>query len=130
MAWEKRLSKVFNRGFWDGYYLGQELGEWSKGYGSNAAKRKIYIGKGMNYFGKLGVAEFLVESDQINVGDEILVTGPTTGVMELRVSELRVERKRVKTAAKGVHFSMPVPGTIRRSDRLYKLVDASEAGKQ
>ncbi len=126
--WEQRLSKVFNRGFWDGYYLGQELGEWSKGYGSNAAKRKIYIGKGMNYFSKLGVAEFLAESNEINVGDEILVTGPTTGVMELIVSELQVERKKVETAEKGEHFSIPVPGIIRRSDKLYKLVNASESG--
>ncbi len=128
-AWEKKLSKVFNRGFWDGYYLGQELGEWSKGYGSNAAKRKIYIGKGMNYFSKLRVAEFLVESNEINVGDEILVTGPTTGVMELIVSELQVERKQVGTAEKGEHFSIPVPGIIRRSDKLYKLVNASESGQ-
>lgn len=126
--WEQRLSKVFNRGFWDGYYLGQELGEWSKGYGSNAAKRKIYIGKGMNYFSKLGVAEFLAESNEINVGDEILVTGPTTGVMELIVSELQVERKKVETVEKGEHFSIPVPGIIRRSDKLYKLVNASESG--
>jgi putative protease len=125
-AWEKRLGQVFNRGFWDGYYLGQELGEWSKGYGSNAAKRKIYIGKGINYFSRLGVAEFLVESNEISVGDEILVTGPTTGVMELTVSELQVERIRVETAEKGEHFSIPVPGIIRRSDKLYKLVDASE----
>ncbi|MCK4854499.1 MAG: U32 family peptidase [Bacteroidales bacterium] len=127
--WEQRLSKVFNRGFWDGYYLGQELGEWSKGYGSNAAIRKIYIGKGMNYFSKLGVAEFLVESNEINVGDEILVTGPTTGVMELIVSELQVERKQVETAEKGEHFSIPVPGIIRRSDKLYKLVNTSESGQ-
>ena len=125
-AWEKRLGQVFNRGFWDGYYLGQEMGEWSKGYGSNAAKRKIYIGKGINYFSRLGVAEFLVESNEISVGDEILVTGPTTGIMELTVSELQVERIRVETAEKGEHFSIPVPGIIRRSDKLYKLVDASE----
>ncbi len=127
--WEQRLSKVFNRGFWDGYYLGQELGEWSKGYGSNAAKRKIYIGKGMNYFSKLGVAEFLAESNEINVGDEILVTGPTTGVIELIVSELQVERKKVETAEKGEHFSIPVPGIIRRSDKLYKLVNTRESGQ-
>ncbi len=125
-AWEQRLSRVFNRGFWDGYYLGQELGEWSMGYGSNASKRKIYIGKGMNYFSKLGVAEFLIESNEINVGDEIIVTGPTTGVMELMVSELQVERKQVERAGKGEHFSISVPGIIRRSDKLYKLVDAGE----
>jgi len=129
-AWEKRLGQVFNRGFWDGYYLGQELGEWSKGYGSSATKRKIYIGKGMNYFSKLGVAEFLIESNEINIGDEILVSGPTTGVMELIVSELQVERKQVATAKKGENFSIPVPGIVRRSDKLYKMVDASESGKQ
>ncbi len=128
-AWEKRLGKVFNRGFWDGYYLGRELGEWSKGYGSDAAKRKIYIGKGINYYSQLGVAEFLVESNEISMGDEVLVTGPTTGVMELIVSEIRVGRKRVKTAEKGEHFSIPVPGIIRRSDKLYKLVDAVETGQ-
>ena len=127
--WVRRLGKVFNRGFWDGYYLGQELGEWSKGYGSNATKRKIYIGKGMNYFSKLGVAEFLIESNEIKVGDEILVTGPTTGVMELTVSELQVERKQVDKARKGEHFSLSVPGVIRRSDKLYKLVDANESGQ-
>jgi putative protease len=127
--WEKRLRRVFNRGFWDGYYLGQEMGEWSKGYGSNATKQKIYIGKGMNYFSNLGVAEFLVESGEINIGDEILVTGPTTGVMELKVSEIQVERNQVDIAEKGDHFSIPVPGIIRRSDKLYKLVDAIESGQ-
>jgi putative protease len=128
-ASEKRRGQGVNGGFWEGYYLGQAMGEWSKGYGSNASKRKIYIGKGMNYFSKLGVAEFLVESNMVNVGDEILVTGPTTGVVELTVTELQVERKQVKTAGKGEHFSIPVPGIIRRSDKLYKLVDASESGQ-
>lgn len=128
-AWEKRLSQVFNRGFWDGYYLGQEIGEWSRGYGSNATKRKILIGKGMNYFSKLGVAEFLIESNEINVGDEILVTGPTTGVMELTVSELQVDREQVATAKKGDHFSCPVPGIVRRSDKLFKMVDTGDSVK-
>jgi putative protease len=127
--WEKRLSRVFNRGFWDGYYLGQELGEWSRGYGSNATKRKVYVGKGLNYFSRLGVAEFLAESAGISVGDEILVTGPTTGVLETTVSEIQVERKKVATAEKGSHFSIPVPGTVRRSDKLYKLVDAAALAK-
>ena len=130
IAWEKRLGQVFNRGFWDGHYLGQEMGEWSRGYGSSASKRKIYIGKGMNYFSRLGVAEFLVESDEVKVGDEILVTGPTTGVMELKVSEIQVERENVETAVKGEHFSIPVPGIIRRSDKLYKLVEASKSGQE
>jgi putative protease len=128
-AWEKRLSRVFNRGFWDGYYLGQKTGEWSNGYGSSATKRKIYIGKGMNYFGRLGVAEFLVESSEIHVGDEILVTGPTTGVMELTVDEIQVEHQRVKRVSRGEHFSMPVPGVVRRSDKLYKLIDANNPGE-
>jgi putative protease len=128
-AWEERLGRVFNRGFWDGYYLGRELGEWSRGYGSSATKRKIYVGRGMNYFSKLGVAEFLVESDEISEGDEILITGPTTGVMELRVPEIQVARQKVRTAAKGEHFSIAVPGIVRRSDKLYKLVDAGVSGK-
>ena len=128
-AWEERMSRVFNRGFWDGYYLGQELGEWSKGYGSSATRRKIYVGKGLNYFSKLGVAEFLAESDGISVGDEILITGPTSGVLELRVAEIQIERKSVGKAEKGAHFSIPVPGTVRRSDKLYKLVDPSELNR-
>ena len=129
-AWEKRLSRVFNRGFWDGYYLGQKMGEWSAGYGSSASKRKIYIGKGMNYFSRLGVAEFLVESNEIHVGDEILVTGPTTGVMELTVDEIQVEHEKVRKAARGEHFSMAVPWVVRRSDKLYKLVDANHRGTE
>lgn len=129
-GWETKLASVFNRGFWDGYYLGQELGEWSKGYGSSATKRKIYIGKGMNYFSKLGVAEFLVEAGNIEKGDEILITGPTTGVMELKVDEMQVDYKVVVRVEKGEHFSIATPDVIRRSDKLYKIVNVSEIRKQ
>ncbi len=121
--WDTELSKVFNRGFWDGYYLGQRLGEWSKDYGNKATKRKVYIGKGTNYFPKIGVAEFLVETKEINVGDEILITGPTTGVIQMTVPEIRVDLKPVESSKKGEHFSMPIDKKIRRSDRLYKMVD-------
>ncbi len=120
--WKERLSRVFNRGFWDGYYLGQPLGAWSEVYGSAATTRKIYIGKGTNYFDKIGVAEFLIENDEISVGDEILIIGPTTGVLETRVSELRVENKNVESVAKGVFCSLPINSVVRRSDKLYKVI--------
>jgi putative protease len=129
-AWMERLSGVFNRGFWDGNYLGQELGEWSEGYGSSATRRKLYIGKGMNYYSKLGVAEFLVESGELERGDEILITGPTTGVLELKLYEMQVDHGPVVKVEKGQHFSIPVPTVIRRSDKLYKMVDASEVKRQ
>ncbi|GAF01811.1 peptidase U32 family protein [Saccharicrinis fermentans] len=95
-GWDKELKTVFNRGFWDGYYLGQKLGEWSHNYGNRASKRKIYIGKGTNYFPKIGVAEFLMETQSLKVGDEILITGPTTGVIKMKVPEIRVELKPVE----------------------------------
>jgi len=120
--WKTRLSAVFNRGFWDGYYLGRTMGEWSNVYGSKATKKKIYIGKGMNYFSNLKVAEFLIESDSLKVGDEIMVTGPTTGVIETKVSEIRIDLQIVSEAKKGERFSMPMTTKIRRSDKLYKLV--------
>lgn len=124
--WEQRLASVFNRGFWDGYYLGQKLGEWSANYGSLATKRKVYIGKGTNYFPKIGVAEFVLETKSLKVGDEILITGPTTGVVEMKVPEIRVDLKPVEEARKGDRFSMPVGVKIRRSDKLYKLVSANK----
>nr|WP_321450067.1 peptidase U32 family protein [uncultured Carboxylicivirga sp.] len=121
--WDAKLSEVFNRGFWDGYYLGQRLGEWSHNYGSKATKKKTYIGKGMNYFPKLGVAEFLMETQSLKVGDEVLITGPTTGVVQMKVSELRVDLESVEETKKGERFSMPVDMKIRRSDKLYKLTE-------
>jgi putative protease len=124
--WDTRLSEVFNRGFWDGYYLGQKLGEWSHNYGSRATKKKIYIGKGMNYFPKLKVAEFLMETQSLKVGDEILITGPTTGVVQMTVPEMRVDLKPVEETVKGERFSIVVDEKIRRSDKLYKIVNAKE----
>src|SRR6056297_1772941 len=128
--WEERLSTVFNRGFWDGYYLGQRLGEWSHKYGSRATKRKIYIGKGTNYFQKIGVAEIKIETQELQEGDEILITGPTTGVVETKVEEIRVDRQPVRKAVKGEFCSIPVKDLIRRSDKVYKIVDASKVKQQ
>ncbi|MDY6801321.1 MAG: peptidase U32 family protein [Bacteroidota bacterium] len=128
--WEERLATVFNRGFWDGYYLGQRLGEWSHKYGSRATKRKIYIGKGTNYFTKIKVAEFLIETNQLSVGDDILITGPTTGVVQTTVKEIRVDHKNTDTAVKGERCSIPIKQLIRRSDKLYKVVDAKQVKQQ
>ena len=122
--WDRQLATVFNRGFWDGYYQGQTLGEWNKNYGSNATERKVYIGKGVKYFSKLGVAEFTVEAADFKLGDKLLVTGPTTGVMYLEVKEIRLELDPVEHAPKGTHVSIPVPGKIRQSDKLFKIVEA------
>ena len=124
-GWNKRLSEVFNRGFWDGYYLGQRLGEWTSTYGSAATERKIYVGKGVKYFSNIGVAEFLVEAAEISVGDKLLVTGPTTGAVFLTLDEARVELKPVQTVHKGEHFSVKME-KIRPSDKLFKLVSTQD----
>ena len=121
-AWDERLATVFNRGFWDGYYQGQRLGEWNKNYGSCATEKKVYVGKGVKYFSKLGVAEFAIEASEISVGDKLLVTGPTTGVMYLDATEIRYDLNSVETAHKGERISLPVPGKVRPSDKLFKLV--------
>ena len=128
--WRQRLSSVFNRGFWDGYYLGQKLGEWSHRYGSRATKRKIYTGKAINYFTKIKVAEFKIETGTLRVGDDILITGPTTGVIYSQIKEIQVDRKPVNEASKGEHFSIAIENQIRRSDKLFKVVDASEVKQQ
>lgn len=126
--WDERLKTVFNRGFWDGYYLGQRLGEWSSVYGSEATTRKVYVGKGMKYYSKLGVAEFLVETKYgVKLGDKLLIMGPTTGVIELEAKEIQVDCKKAECCSKGELFSIKVPDKIRPSDKLYKIVDASEA---
>lgn len=117
--WDARLEKIFNRGFWNGYYLGQRLGEWSGKYGSSATRVKRYAAKGVRYFSKLGVAEFYVEAGEVNVGDEIIITGPTTGAIIMTVEELRVDLKPVEKAVKGESFSLRVGSKIRPSDRLY-----------
>jgi putative protease len=119
---EERLDMVYNRGFWEGYYLGKKTGEWSEHYGSSATKRKVYVGKGTNYFPKAGAAEFRIETGSLEIGDEILIIGPTTGVLEDRVKEIRVEDQQVNKAEKGIHCSIPVKQVVRRSDKLYKWV--------
>ena len=129
-GWEVRLAEVFNRGFWDGYYLGREMGEWSPDYGSVATKRKIYLARGVNYFSRLGVAEFLLEAGELRKGDEVIITGPTTGVLEIQVEEMQVDQQRVDIVTKGTRFSIPVPEKIRPSDKLYKWVDASQVKTQ
>jgi len=123
-SWKEELSTVYNRGFWDGYYLGRKMGEWSNTYGSKATKRKVFIGKGVNYFKKLNVGEFKLETKSLKVGDEILITGPTTGVIKTRVNELRLDDKPVEQVNKGDNFSMPINEIVRPSDRLYILEDA------
>lgn len=120
--WDKRLKTVFNRGFWDGYYLGQRLGEWNSNYGSNATEKKVYIGKGVRYFSKLGVAEFKIEAGGFRRGDRLLVTGPTTGVIYLTAEEIRYDLKTIDEALKGQNVSIPVETKIRPSDKLYRLV--------
>jgi putative protease len=128
-AWDERLKTVFNRGFWDGYYLGQRLGEWSKNYGSEATERKIYVGKGMRYFSNIGVAEFLVEAAEVKVGDKLLITGPTTGAIITTLEEARVDLKPVEVVKKRQRFSCKVDEKIRPSDKLYKLVSTEELKK-
>ena len=121
-GWDERLKTVFNRGFWDGYYLGQKLGEWSKNYGSSATEKKVYVAKGVRYFSKLGVAEFKMEAGSIHKGDKLLITGPTTGAIYLTASEIRYELEPVDEAVKGQSISIPVPEKVRPSDKLYILV--------
>lgn len=125
-AWDARLATVFNRGFWDGYYQGQTLGEWNKHYGSVATERKVLVGKVIKYFSRLNVAEVAVEATTFSVGDKLLITGPTTGVMYLDATEIRYELKPVATAQQGWRVSIPVSGKVRPSDKLFKLVPANE----
>ena len=120
--WNRQLSTVFNRGFWDGYYLGQKLGEWSKKYGSSATEKKVYIGKGVKYFSRLGVGEFLIEAGELNVGDKLVIIGPTTGVIYVTADEIHYTDGPVEKATKGMAVSIAVPDKIRPSDKLYKLV--------
>jgi putative protease len=116
---------VYNRGFWDGYYLGRKMGEWSNVHGSVATTKKIYIGKGVKYFEKIGVGEFLMESHDINIGDKLIVTGPTTGLIETTVEEIRLgSGDSVQQAVKGNTISLQIGEKIRASDKLYKIVAA------
>ncbi|MDI9533636.1 MAG: U32 family peptidase, partial [Bacteroidota bacterium] len=125
-GWMRQLVTVFNRGFWDGYYLGQKLGEWSTSYGSAATKRKIYLGKVTNYYAKPGVAEIKLETGDLSTGDELLITGPSTGIVELAVKELRdaLEKDSAKVM-KGELCAVKTDGIVRRSDKVFKWVDAS-----
>jgi putative protease len=121
--WNEQLKTVYNRGFWDGYYMGRKLGEWSEQYGSQATQKKIYVGKITNYYSKIGVAEVLVEATPLEEGNDIYIIGPTTGVYEGKVEELRVNEKKTNIAKQGEVCSIPVPDFLRRSDKLYKVVD-------
>ena len=125
-AWDKRLEKIFNRGFWNGYYLGQRLGEWTSKYGSSATRTKIYAAKGVRYFSNIKVAEFVMEAGELNVGDEIIIIGPTTGAIPMTVEEIRVGLKPVPRAVKGDHFSIQVNEKIRPSDKLYIWMDSEK----
>lgn len=118
-AWDERLARVFNRGFWNGYYLGQRLGEWTKDYGSRATRRKVYAGKCTNYFKNISVAEFCVEAAPVHKGDELLVTGETTGAYECVAGEIRVDLCPADVADKGEYFSLKTDKVLHRGDRLY-----------
>ena len=120
--WDKRLASVFNRGFWDGYYQGQLLGEWNKNYGSNATDKKVLVGKVIRYFSRIGVAEVAVEATTFSVGDRLLITGPTTGALWLNAEEIRYDLKPVETALQKQRVSIPVPEKVRPNDKLFKLI--------
>jgi U32 family peptidase len=120
--WNKQLSTVFNREFWDGYYLGQRTGEWSDRYGSQASKKKVYIGHVTNYYSKIGVGEFKIMNNELSVGEEILISGSTTGAYETTVEEIRLDEEKVQKVEKGDLVSIAVSETIRRNDKLYKYV--------
>ena len=124
--WNKRLATIFNRGFWNGYYLGQRLGEWTSTYGNSATKIKVYAAKAVRYFSGIQVAEFLMESGELNVGDEIVVTGPTTGAVFVKVDEIRVDLKPVQKTVKGEHFSIKIGEKIRPHDKLFLWKDAED----
>lgn len=123
-VWKKELETVYNRGFWDGYYLGRKMGEWSEVHGSKATTKKIFLGKGVKYFGNIKVGEFLMETHSLEKGDEIMITGPTTGIVKTKVEEIRVADQNVDKVKKGDSFSIKIEEMIRPSDKLYKIVPA------
>jgi putative protease len=124
--WNQQLSTVFNRGFWDGYYLGQRLGEWSSVYGSKATKRKIYVGKCTNYFAAVNVGEFTCEASELSQGEEIIISGTTTGVLQFVPPEIRENMEPVSKTTKGARFSIQVPELVRRNDKLFRFIDATD----
>lgn len=128
--WDRQLSTVFNRGFWDGYYQGQKLGEWCEVYGSRATEKKVYVGKCMKYFSKIGVAEFLIENEDLHVGDKLLITGTTTGALIQTCEEIRFDLKPVEVATKGQHISIKVNERVRVNDKLYVLQPADRLTQQ
>lgn len=123
--WDRRLATVFNRGFWDGYYQGQTLGEWNTNYGSNATERKVYVGRGVKYFAKIGVAEFSVDAAEFRVGDKLLITGPTTGVIYVTPDEIHDDVQAVQTARQGTRVAIRVPAKVRPSDKLFRIDSAA-----
>jgi putative protease len=126
-AWMERLKGVYNRGFWDGYYLGRRTFEWSKQYGSQATQTKLFIGQVTNYFSRLGVAEIRVETHDLNMGDPIMIIGPTTGVYEDSIRELRLDDGPVQQAVKGELCSIPVNDVVRRGDKVYRIIETAES---
>lgn len=120
--WNKRLSTVFNRGFWDGYYQGQKMGEWTKKYGNKATEKKIIVGKVIKYFSKLNVAEIAVEASELSLNDTVLITGTTTGIMKFAIKEIRYELEPITKAQKGWRISIPVIGKVRPNDKVYKII--------
>lgn len=125
--WMEKLSTVFNRGFWDGYYLGRKLGEWNSSYGSSATRKKIYLGKITNYYTKANVAEIKLENGDLERGDLLLITGPTTGVIEYKVDEIRVDLRITAKALRGEFCSVKISEYLRRSDKVYKWVDTARS---
>lgn len=123
VEWENRLARVYNRGFWDGYYLGQNIGEWTNTKGSSATTTKEYVGKVMNYYSKIGVVDVLVEDQNIQVGDEYYIIGPTTGVLEGKISSLKVDEVNSTISKRGCRITFEVPAKVRESDKLYKIVN-------
>ena len=125
-GWMSRLEKVYNRGFWGGYFLGQELGEWTDASGSKATVKKVFLGKGMHYYPKAQIGQFKIEAQQLKVGDQILITGPTTGVIETTIESMRVDDVESDIVMRGSEVTFSLDQTIRASDKLYKVVPSEE----
>ena len=126
-GWMERLKTVYNRGFWDGYYLGRRMGEWTQQYGSQATQTKEYVGKITNYFSKLQVAEVKMESGSLSLNDNIIIIGPTTGVYEDQLHEIRVNLLPTEQTQKGEFCSIPVKETVRKNDKVYKVIEATDS---
>lgn len=124
-SWMERLGKVYNRGFWSGYYLGQEMGEWTKKHGSSAQQKKVFLGRGLHYYPKAKIAHVEIKAQSLQVGDKVVIIGPTTGVVETEITELMVDSQRVEEAQRGMTCTFPLEQTIRSSDKLYKLIDVA-----